>query len=564
MDALRFEPQTDVLPNTVVVSNTVTIPAGVSVTVNILNAPGGVKGTATGIHLVVNGSPAGQSSSVLPGDTLAVSLNVGATNGAVHHIHLDFVTYKIAVFAVAVKATVQYITYTEYLTKLPFEFAEAYTPVNPENQVAIVTIADNSVNVVPLGPDVAIPHAWNTNTGTPYVFLADYFGDKVQRLNPNTGEVVHTIPATRPFSVHFTPLYSPSATQYANTLIACPDTNKVLVYHGDSHTLIYTVNVGSKPVAVNGGLSLVTGDWSFWVACYDASTVEYWTKTGTDAPVKSKTYTMPAGSGPAFLHVDEFGDCYVSLQKGNKIAKCNVSNTTVTTVSLSSYSWDIFISGDYLYAAMPSAGKVAVINKTTFNSVTYLNVTGDVSFLIVVNNVLWTVSYNSGEMVRYPMPTETTIGSPTVVSGGRRLGLGITYSEAEGLLYVFNTYNDSPNRYGIPILDPVVFDCVDRDGQATDFVTTSNAVVMAGLTNSTTVKIPSSFYNAKLIINSVDRGTSYSVYNGDTVQVRLTTPSEEDRVVSLPVIFDTLYEVWEVGTKANTIKHRESGWMSGG
>ena len=362
--------------------------------------------------LIINSTSTGSATAVVSnGDTVAVEVPLSAEENAVQHTILDFENYKQTVFTTVTENTNEGPQhFSVYEDKLPFEFLEAYTPSSPNNSVFIVDELTNGTSSQAI-TDVGSPDAGTFNDGESYIFAADYFGDKVQRINPATGQVVQTINVTKPYSVHYSPIQSPVSTDIAHTLIACPDTDTVYIYDGASHSLMNTVSVGTRPVAVYGAVTDTSGDFGFWVACFDANTVEYWEKIGAAAPVLTDTYTMPADSGPAFLIVDkQTGDCYVSLLKTNQIAKCQVSDTTVHVNDLTSDPWDMAVSDTYLYVALPQENRIAAVELANNTNITYSVASDDVSHLDIIDGELWSLSYNTGDATRYEFTNDTTLG----------------------------------------------------------------------------------------------------------------------------------------------------------
>lgn len=522
--------------------------------------------TITGFDIVKNTFPVGLSTTVNNGDIVAMRIKCNSENDSVQHAILNFANFKQTAFTtVTVRAVVGPEHYANYEDKLPFEFTTTYTPSSPANRLFMVNAGNNGTTTLNF-TDVPTPSPSTINDDKDYIFAADYFSDKLQRINPANGAIVHTITMTKPFSVHYTPTISPSSTEIAHTVIACPDIDTVYVYHGNSHSLLYSISTGAntKPVAVRGTETNTAGDFSIWVACFNSNTVQLYTKTGAAAPTLSKTYTMPANSGPSHCIVDSVtGDCYVSLLKTNQLARCNAANTTVTTANLTSDPWSLAINSSHIYVALPRENKIAAVSIGAMTTVTYMGSVADVGYMHLEGTTLWTLGFNSGDVNKYTMPTTTSLGTPTNISGGRRLGMGVAYSSADNLAYFLNMYNDSPLRYGVISKNPNAFDLIDVTDVNRNQPITSNAVVMSGLDVASPIQIPN-IYSATLVINGIDRGTYYKINNGDSVAIKIISPNKSKTVVSIPVVFDTFYEIWEIETKTGISRVRIAGYLGGG
>ena len=361
MDILSFTPQIDVPPSSSVTSNTITLTG--------LTAPAQATLTAYNVSnyaIIKNGINVGLTTQVANGDTIAISFTSNSSKSVITHAVLDIADFKLISFSVANEKIAREALYT-LDDALPIDFAPAYTPSSPSNQLLVVDTTTNGVTVFPIENAVS---SSGFNDGKAYLFAADYFGNKVQRIDPVSGQVVHSMSITGPYAVHFTPLNIIGADNY-HTLIACPDSNTVYVYDGNLHTQLYQVAVGNRPVDVYGGITSVEGDFSFWVACFDANTVEYYTKTGAGAPILSATYILPVGSGPNRLFVyDATGDCFVSLLKSHKMAMCDISTTSVVlqTASLPSEPWDLAGVDNWLYVVQPRMVEPTLVVEQEFIS----------------------------------------------------------------------------------------------------------------------------------------------------------------------------------------------------
>ena len=587
MDPYNLIPQTNLTVSTTATSNTITL-TGLGGPTNLTLSVANVS-DYTGYDLIVNSTPVGGVSTVVnDGDTLAVQVPLSASYSDVKHAILDFENFKQVAFTTVTESDPSEQGYIQS-GKLFYEFPAPYTPSTPDNEILVIDTSNNNVTTVPM-VDAGSPTGFDD--GNDYIFAADYYGNKVQRIHPDTGQIVHTINVTGPYAVHFAPLNIIGAANH-HTLIACPDTNTVYVYDGNAHTLMHTVSVGNRPVDIHGGITSDENELCFWVACFDDNTVEYYVKTGATAPVLTETFTLPANSGPNRLAVHEAtGDCFVSMIKTLQIARCDISavSTIVNVNNLQSEPWDLAVyDGRYLrviepklskgHASWPaqSLGMIEFINMDSFSSSSNFFAIGsntdqgefnhDVSQMEIVHvgstKQYWGTRFITGEIIKHDSPdTAIYMANGVYVAGGQKYPFGITSSTDGSKVYVMNLYNDAPDIYGNPKRDPDSFDLVDVADQSVNTEITSNAVVMTGLSEASSVSIPN-IYNAALIVNGSPAGTSTTVNNGDSLAIRLTTGDAQGEIYSIPIVFDTLAEVWEIENSTGRLQ-RIRGYIQGG
>ena len=511
--------------------------------------------------LIVNGLEAGANAVVNNGDTLAIRTTASSIPHTSVFTAIDFLNYKKTILAVQTDSVDQLGTDPALLYSLPFEFT--YANVAPANQLLVIDnpLTQNNVGSAFSIVDNYSPGGGTFNNSQPYVFVADYFGNKIHRIDVVTNLVVQTINVTSPYVISSTPISAPTATEITHTVVACPDTNRVNIYTGETHVLMHSVVVGNKPVAVLGAPTTTVGDFSFYVACFDDDTVEFWTSVQGAVPTKTKTYTFAANSGPAFLTLTDTL-VWVSLVKSSEVCSCVVASATVNTpIAMAAVPWSIVCSETHSYVALPSASKVAAIQINN-SAVVNINVADEPSFLLLLDASLFVLAFSSGEINRYDITTPTTL-TYSATWTGRRLGMSFTANSDNTKLYVANLYEDSPNRWITFDKDPDNFDLTDLTNQIADTEVISNTVVISGITDTAPMAIPDIF-GLRIIKNDIGVGTETTIVNGDTIRIAVTTPLANGPI-SVPIMFDAYWEIWEVGIDGAVLSRtRVSGYLGGG
>lgn len=185
----------------------------------------------------------------------------------------------------------------------------------------------------------------------------------------------------------------------------------------------------------------------------------------------------------------------------------------------------------------------------------FQNVTGAAPSSVVTSNV-WlatqsgTISASGCLIVKNAL----VVSSPASYVSGDSLSLRITASASENTAVV-STYqiNGDSGTFSVATVNnteyPYEFSLTDIAKVARNAPIDSNELTIYRLLAPVTVIVPSVF-GATIIKNGVAVGQSTTVFNGDKVKLRLTTPSTPTYQVKVPLFVGSFYDEFIVTTSA--------------
>lgn len=562
---MHFIPQFNVNISTQVTSNALTIPNTVTGSKTVTLSPSGYAATFTTPQLLKNGSVVASPTTVVAGDTIAIRGTTGATYEAAYFAAV--LIQDVGYFAFGAinrqNPTTDSVPLSKYTEPLaPFD---PYTGITPNNRILFLDPSSNAItpfalaNVAGQGPQ---------NDGLPYIFAPNYVDDVVQRIN-TSGEVVQSVAGEGPYSVAYSPIYSPATDTPTHTLITAPKENKVRVYHGNSHTFEYEVSVNS-PYGVAGTGTANASEYGFWVTSRDTDKVSYFKYSGSSATLQFET-TLEAGSLPTALVVDGSNCAYVVCTGTDKIAKVFLDGTTPTfymNLTAGSKPTNITINEfkTHAYVFCSNSTQLPVITLTT-NAVTILSAQKYLSCGVVANSRLYVGSIYSNVFGYYPLTSDTAIGAYVSLSTSYRLIEGMTLNLDRTQIYVLVQHEDNPTL--ITSLDktpdglPTVLTHYAETLVAGTVVNFESQLV-SGLDASTVFRLPS-YASANVVRNGTASGTAVVMSNSDTFNIRNTIPAN-GLPVSMPLMFTGGYIVLNTSLQEEVLTRalRVAGYMRGG
>lgn len=561
---MHYIPQFNVNISTQVTSNALLI-EGVTGSKTVTLSPSGYTATLTSPQLIKNGSPVTSPTTVVNGDTIAIRGTTSATYDADAFAAVLIQDIGYFVFGVRNRQnpttdSVPINTYTEPLA--PFD---PYTGTVPNNRILFLNPVSNAISPYVLA-DVA--GTGPQNDGQPYVFAPNYTDDIVQRVALD-GSVVQSISGEGPYSVAYTPTYSPATDTPTHTLITAPIENKVRVYHGATHTFEYEVVVDS-PYGVAGIGTANVNEYGFWVTSKDSDLVSYFHYNGTTCSKVFET-ALETGSKPTSLVVDGANNAYVTCVGTDKIAKVFLDGTTATVymnLSAGSKPTSITINDfkTHAYVFCSNVSTIAIITLSS-NALTIVSAQKYLSCGVIANSRIYVGSIYANVFGYYPLTSDTSIGAYVSLSTSYRLIEGMTTNLDRTQIYVLVQHEDAPSLIApvdktpdglLGIYTEYVEDLVG--GTVIQFPTLG----INGLDAASTIRVPS-MASAQIWRNGSNVFTSASFSNADTLQVRTTVPAN-GLPTSIPLMFTgggILFNVQEyVEVVSNPL--RVSGWMRGG
>jgi hypothetical protein len=447
-------------------------------------------------------------------------------------------------------------------------YLSGYTPVNPNNQLVRVYTASDSAAITNIF-DCPSPIPGTIGDGQPYVFVADYVMDKVHKINPSSGIVVQSIDVNKPFGLGYTPTETTVEGVVAYTIVTSPVNSLVHVFNGVTHELIQSVATGAGPYGVCGEPAGAEGDYSFWVACFNANRVEHWYYANGTSLVKDFSYELPVGSGPYDIKVDSTGTAYVSCLISDKVARCPAGGSGVVEyANVGVDPWGLCIKDGYVYAACAGSNAVYAVNTSTLVATPMPSLNG-VSFVEIAGSKLYAGSFSSGEFKSYSLATPTTMTGLQDITESERLLEGLIKSEDGTLVFAVNMHNDAPDRTAFPDNTPDYFVLNPLVGLHVNTPVESNLLIISGVLTTSRLVLPSLSVSPIAPViekNETAAGTSTLIVNSDTINLSMTTPSDQMLIprMQIPLVYDGGVAMWVLSMLPRMAKVRIGGWIQGG
>lgn len=565
---LPFNPVFDVDPDALVESEVIEF-TGTGASTVTLPALSLTDSNMANFELLVNGTPfgPGTSTTVNPGDMLQARGNApsGYQTAAYGHIIVDYVGY--VPFGVMTKQDPSNtVLDPNYADEPQSGFFDGYSPSSPQNKLLTVNTSDNSASATNLGV-VTSPDPATIGDGKDYLFAADYPGNRLHRIDPATGTVVHTINVNKPFGLAYSPTETPVEDEPAMVLVSSPADGKVYVFD-ETYTLTAEATTGAGPHGVCGERSEVQGDYGFWVACADADRVEHWYYTNGVALVRDFYYTLEAGAKPYDVSLDADGNAWVTCLGTDKVAKCPAAGGgTVEYFNVGESPWGISVGDTHAYVACASGDVVSAVQLAD-GAVTNMPVFTNPTHVEKVGNSLYVGSFNFGTLADYPLTTSTSLGTKQDIPSSQRMFEGIVGSFDAANLFALNQHNDLTERTALTDLQPDAMTFISQSNVGAGEQSTSNTITVADVDSSVSVYAPGGvdgILDVGLNVNGSASSIPAVVDEQDTIAATVTTPTDTTAIPRLyiPIFYPGGVSVWVVSMTPGE-KERVAGWIQGG
>ncbi|HEV2193470.1 MAG TPA: fibronectin type III domain-containing protein [Nitrosopumilaceae archaeon] len=258
----------------------------------------------------------------------------------------------------------------------------------------IIAHADSLVATIPVGSK-----PYTNAYGNGNIYVTNYFGNSVSRINGATNTVVATIPVgNNPIGVAFD-------SANGNTYVANFMGNTVSVING-TNFVINTIPVGVNPF----GVAFDSANGNIYVTNYSGNSVSV-----INGATNTVVNTIPAGFNPNGIAFDSAnGNIYVTNYGANSVSVINgATNTVVNTIPVGISPYGIAYGISNIYVANFGSNTVSVINGTTNTAVNTIPVGINPSWVAfdTINVNVNVVNYGS-DTVSVIKPTLTAPAAP--------------------------------------------------------------------------------------------------------------------------------------------------------
>lgn len=490
--------------------------------------------------LVVNGIDSGVSSAVSPGDDVQVKLQSHSNfiSSTYSVLDIDGEQFLFHVITKRDPSTI-YSPAFRFFDKFS-KLGVNWTPSISGNAIGLFNISSESFAETVI--DHNAPAIGTVTPDTEYYFVADYHNNSVYRLDTDTLSTIQRIQVgSRPSSIVYTP--SPAGTEKSTVYVTCAGDNKVYRLASEDYAAIDSISVGSNPI-----YSLFDSDTnSIWVANFNSGTV-------TKITVNLETYghteqTISVGNGPHHI-AQNSTDIFVSCANSDQIYRINKTTNSSTPVNVGGTPWSVTISSStYYYVACSYDGTIQrrMLSNNVLDTTWNIGGIPDVlledltssPYLFVSdseNNRIASIEKATGSVQTYSPTLSKVFGIARNADDDNLIGTHLFYPNAPSRL-VARDYDLSTG-----IVFPPKF------GEALTSIVESDELTISGTDQILPVSIGDNTFNAYILKNTINVGSSTSVEEGDTIAVGMETSSTPEDLRSIRVAVGDYVADFEVTT----------------
>lgn len=441
---------------------------------------------------------------------------------------------------------------------LPVEMSAGFAGPSDSYLLATNTVTDEIIETS-LDTFPAIPDPDEFNNDLDYLMLIDAYGDRVMRVGMD-GAVVQQISVPKPFDVAIGPTATDNPALRRLVFVSSYTTNTVKVIDKQSWTVIGSIDVGQKPSGIVGGFSNL--DNQFLVCCYTASVVQVWTYTYANTATLQTTITLPTNAGPIYIVASSEADYYwVSLSRLNKVARIRASDFHIDYFDTGAIPWHITLTNDYVFVTNAYANTITWLKASDGSLISEFATGSTIPIYTSVyesdtQKLLYVTHHESYQdtIEVYDYTNESGIVKvDSITPVDKRLMYGSYISADNQLLLSLRQYPTevtklSPPVYHVPLdLDPIVN---VTKGQ----VVNSDVTIVKDLIANQNIEISiPDLYDAVIVKNNVDVGTSTTLRNGDEFYIQVPTLLDYYYRYNIPIIFTNYIYDWYVQTEPDLI-----------
>lgn len=520
--------------NAGVESNSITI-SGLSGPAQAILSPANTVTTLANAVLLKNGVPTSSPTTVVNGDTLAISGNAASTHSAVSYASLLVEGKFLAYFGVM---TVQPDS-DRIWTSLDPTANYNYTPISPNH--TLQRMDDSGSVTIDLSNSASFED-------TDYLIIARYLENMLLFHRTDTG-TTHSKSVIRPWALTYSPTETPTLNKNTHVVVARhadgAQVNSVVVFSGVTGNELVSYNCpnNAKPMAVAGVKTTDDNKFRFWVACFDGNV--YLLEVDVPGQTITTIHTVNLGSTyrPNHITVDASNNAYVSAPDVGGFHRVVVisyvdgttSNIAVTGIPRQS----TFLNND-LYVCLQDKSQLARIVGTTPS---YLScITNPTHIVATPDSKLHVGSSGVGRLTTYTVAGGVLTG-PILRPNPSSRDLGLVAELSGNGIYVVRGYADAP----------LLEEFVDRAPDSIPDMTQD--LVTSGLNTTTTMTISGQAAQSNIsfptgLAGGVSKnGASYagtiSMDNGDTVRF-LFQNSAFNVTMYLPILWDNGSAMWQL------------------
>lgn len=470
--------------------------------------------------LFVNGLPATPPAAITETDSVQLGLTTSSSSSSTVYCSVYVDAVKAFVGSATTEDTVSRKNYPIYENIGPFDlktYGDGY-PYYKTNYGANLQdglteigtnfqITDRILDTKPV--DSSIPEE-------DYVLLFDtiwwvnHYGDKILRINMPDKAMLPSIelPAgSNPYALGRDSMY--------NFVVSCTGTNKILIwdstFYGDPIFIIDAL--APKGITVHNGIAYVAESGSHYVLRIDLSNLTF--------------NRVSVGQGPVEVCADSTGVYATCLD--DTLWKIDYSGSNTTHVSTSKDPTGVIENNGYVYVACSYSNVVEVYDRQLVKQAT-IQTHNEPQYLGIGNGQLAVCCQGDNRVEFYDLTSRARVGT-TIIS---KWSFGIAFHSSHW--YVFNGNSGTPPRTYI------IDSAADRFGFKPqydldlNFAVTSNQITVNGLEDG--LSIPCSIApiaDAVLRVNSTPVSGEVLVKNGDRISVSVTSSSDYNTLITVPV-----------------------------
>jgi hypothetical protein len=191
------------------------------------------------------------------------------------------------------------------------------------------------------------------------------------------------------------------------------------------------------------------------------------------------------------------------------------------------------------------------------------------SGIVTYSPKVYAGSFSSGEFKSYTLDTPTSMTLLHSIPESQRLLEGLIRSEDSTLVFAVNMHNDAPARTAFPDNTPDYFVLNPLVGLHTNTPVESNLLIVSGVLTTSRLVVPN--LSASPIVPVIEKnesaaGTSTMIVNSDTINLSVTTPSDQTLIpkMQIPLVYEGGVAMWVLSMLPRMAKVRTGGWIQGG
>jgi streptogramin lyase len=476
-----------------------------------------------GVILYRNGGETSTPTTVSNGDRIRLAVTAPAT-----YATTKFVTVNIggepALFSVTTIQDPAKYNFAGFSDLTPLELTkyqsgQDYIPNPVDNVFSIYGTDGNFIKSVP-----AKAPATNGTTANDFVIIADYYSDKLLKIDAVTHEVVRAITVgARPYGLAHTPTSDTNAESL--TWVSVSEEDKVLVLD-KNHNVVATHRTGEKPL----GIAVTIDGRDLFVANNAAGTVTHFTLNGD----VWSSVTVNVGAKPFEVATDLRGNAWVTCTGTDKVYRIT-RNNVVTPFIVGGGPRGVLIDGaGMVWVACSQDNTLVKLNPGTGVKTSITTRQVPVSLTMGKDGTIYVANFGDSTVQK------VVNGAITATTEVGKYPYGLTV-DGTGKLWVASLYSNTPAYLYDFDQTPLGFAIQDQLSVRPNTLVTTNTITVTEINTPTPVAVPD-LYGATIIKNGADAGSTTTVVSGDTLAFKFTTPNVYDTQIDMPIFVGTRYE----------------------